>query len=131
LPTTQTNGHTNGHVNGHSGLTNGANGHSERQKMNGDGGLHTPEPEESREARASSGQVDLLVAGAGTGGTISGISKRMKKTWPGEHGTKVLAVDPVGSSLALPESLNVLKEGESSFYKVEGIGTFTLWFFVR
>ena len=41
-----------------------------------------------------------------------------------EHNDKlvVLGVDPIGSILARPESLNVLKEGESPFYKVEGTG---------
>lgn len=94
--------------------------HSERD------GLNTPKPEEAKEERTSSGQVDLLVAGAGTGGSISGISKRLKEEWPGEEGAKVLGVDPVGSLLALPASLNELKEGQSSFYAVEGIGEGTL-----
>jgi cystathionine beta-synthase len=34
----------------------------------------------------------------------------------------ILGVDPRGSILARPESLNVLEKGESGFYRVEGIG---------
>lgn len=118
LPTTHTNGES-GHTNGHSqsnGMNGMSNGYHETSEST------TPVPEEAKEARSSSGQVDLLVAGAGTGGSISGISKKLKEEWPGEEGAKVLGVDPVGSLLALPASLNELKGGESSFYAVEGIG---------
>lgn len=65
--------------------------------------------------RPSSGTVDMIVAGAGTGGTLSGLSKRLREANPA---LVSLGVDPVGSILARPESLNVLKEGESSIYKV-------------
>ena len=53
-------------------------------------------------SRPSSGKVDLFVAGAGTGGTITGISRALKK----EHNPKcvVVGVDPVGRSSALPVS---------------------------
>jgi cystathionine beta-synthase len=61
------------------------------------------------------GQVDMLVAGAGTGGTISGIAQKLKEKCPN---VIIVGVDPVGSILAQPESLNV--EGPS--YQVEGIG---------
>jgi cystathionine beta-synthase len=67
----------------------------------------------------SSGRVDLLVAGAGTGGTISGIAKRLKEHDPQ---TKVLGVDPIGSVLARPATLNVLPEGSNGLYAVEGVG---------
>lgn len=68
-----------------------------------------------------SGLVDVLVAGVGTGGTISGIAKRLREQ---DHNPDlfVLGVDPVGSTLAMPASLNELSEGESSAYKIEGIG---------
>jgi len=33
-----------------------------------------------------------------------------------------LGVDPVGSILARPEALNVMQEGDSPIYKVEGTG---------
>lgn len=113
LPTTQVNGNGHGHGNGMNGMSNG---HVDPEED-----VYSATPPEG-EARSSSGQVDLLVAGAGTGGSITGMSKRLKEEWPGEEGTRVLGVDPVGSLLALPESLNELKEGESDFYAVEGIG---------
>ncbi|KAJ1025252.1 hypothetical protein NDA13_004070 [Ustilago tritici] len=68
-----------------------------------------------------SDKVDVLVAGVGTGGTISGIASRLKRP---DHNPNcfVLGVDPVGSTLALPASLNDLPEGSDGSYKVEGIG---------
>jgi len=53
---------------------------------------------------------------AGTGGTLTGISRRLKELNPN---IQIVAVDPNGSILAQPEELN--KEGIHS-YKVEGIG---------
>ncbi|KAN0061680.1 cystathionine beta-synthase [Thecaphora frezii] len=72
-------------------------------------------------AAPSSGLVDVLVAGVGTGGTVSGIASRLKRP---DHNPNcfVLGVDPVGSDLALPTSLNVLPEGFDGAYKIEGIG---------
>lgn len=58
----------------------------------------------------------MFVAGAGTGGTIAGVGKKLKEK---VAGVKIVGVDPNGSILALPESLN--KEGIHS-YKIEGIG---------
>lgn len=49
------------------------------------------------------GQVDMIVAGAGTGGTISGIARKIKEKCPN---CKVVGVDPLGSILAQPDSLN-------------------------
>jgi len=69
--------------------------------------------------RKSTGKVDVLVAGVGTGGTISGCSRALKKHNPE---VVVVGVDPIGSILALPEELNTLKPGEPSVYFVEGIG---------
>jgi len=63
------------------------------------------------------GKVDMVVAGAGTGGTISGISKKLKEYNPD---IKVIGVDPEGSILAVPDSLNDHHRLES--YQVEGIG---------
>ena len=57
------------------------------------------------------GQFDYFVAGAGTGGTISGVARRLKEVAP--H-VKIVGVDPVGSILAGP--------AEVAGYKVEGIG---------
>lgn len=64
------------------------------------------------------GTVTAIVAGAGTGGTISGIAKGIHKH---NKDVKIIAADPHGSILALPESLN---QGELANipYKVEGIG---------
>ncbi|KAG0250652.1 hypothetical protein BG011_008196 [Mortierella polycephala] len=65
--------------------------------------------------RACDGKVDMLVAGAGTGGTITGIARKLKALCPN---IIVVGVDPNGSILAQPESLNASTEG----YMVEGIG---------
>lgn len=64
------------------------------------------------------GKVTAIVAGAGTGGTVSGIAKGIHKH---NRNVKIIGADPFGSILALPESLN---EGELANipYKVEGIG---------
>lgn len=64
------------------------------------------------------GTVTAIVAGAGTGGTVSGIAKGIHKH---NKNVKIIAADPFGSILALPESLN---QGELANipYKVEGIG---------
>ncbi|KAI9216045.1 cystathionine beta-synthase [Blastocladiella britannica] len=61
------------------------------------------------------GKVDMYVAGAGTGGTLSGTAKRLKEACPK---IKIVGLDPVGSILALPETLN----GAITGYQVEGIG---------
>ena len=64
---------------------------------------------------ACDGKLDMLVAGAGTGGTITGIAKKLKEKCPN---IKIVGVDPHGSILAVPESLNAATTG----YQVEGIG---------
>lgn len=61
------------------------------------------------------GKIDMVVITAGTGGTLTGIARKLKERIPN---VKVVAVDPVGSILAVPESLN----GAIESYKVEGIG---------
>jgi cystathionine beta-synthase len=63
----------------------------------------------------TNGKVDVLVAGAGTGGTITGIARALRAKKPS---IKIVAADPKGSILALPESLNDTTDS----YKVEGIG---------
>ena len=55
-------------------------------------------------------KISALVAGAGTGGTISGAGTQLKKLAPG---IRIIGVDPEGS---------VLSGGEDHPYKVEGIG---------
>ncbi|KAL9602912.1 MAG: hypothetical protein Q9179_002382 [Wetmoreana sp. 5 TL-2023] len=63
------------------------------------------------------GKITAVVAGAGTGGTITGLARGLRKHNPN---VKVIAADPHGSILAVPESLNQIHANES--YKVEGIG---------
>jgi cystathionine beta-synthase len=55
-------------------------------------------------------KIAALVAGAGTGGTISGAGSQLKKLIPG---IRIIGVDPEGS---------VLSGGQDHPYKVEGIG---------
>ena len=62
------------------------------------------------------GKVDMVVLGAGTGGTISGVGRKMKEKWPD---CQIVGVDPEGSILAEPEELN---KTDVTFYEVEGTG---------
>jgi cystathionine beta-synthase len=57
------------------------------------------------------GKLDYCVMTAGTGGTITGVARKLKERVPG---VKIVGVDPVGSILAGP--------GPIHSYKVEGIG---------
>lgn len=61
--------------------------------------------------RQCGGRLDAIVIAAGTGGTITGVARRLKEKLPG---VLVVGVDPVGSILAGP--------GPICPYKVEGIG---------
>jgi cystathionine beta-synthase len=63
------------------------------------------------------GKLTHMVMTAGTGGTLTGIARKIKEKAP--HVT-VVGVDPVGSILAVPDSLNDHKRLEP--YHVEGIG---------
>ncbi|KAI4162206.1 MAG: hypothetical protein LQ342_004226 [Letrouitia transgressa] len=63
------------------------------------------------------GKITAVVAGAGTGGTITGLAIGLRKHNPK---IKIVAADPYGSILAIPQSLNQTRINES--YKVEGIG---------
>jgi len=62
------------------------------------------------------GKVDMVVLGAGTGGTISGIGRKIKEKCPE---CVVVGVDPMGSILAEPENLN---RSDVTYYDVEGTG---------
>lgn len=57
------------------------------------------------------GKVDILVAGVGTGGTLTGIGQYLKAKKPE---VKVVAVEPADSP--------VLSEGRSGSHKIQGIG---------
>jgi cystathionine beta-synthase len=61
--------------------------------------------------------VYAVVVAAGTGGTLTGIGRKVKDTVPS---CILVAVDPVGSILALPDYLNDHKRLQG--YQVEGIG---------
>ena len=57
------------------------------------------------------GKVDMIVVGAGTGGTITGIARKIREKCPDAI---IVGADPVGSILAGPATVGS--------YKVEGIG---------
>ena len=61
--------------------------------------------------RDTEGKVDILVAGVGTGGTITGIADVIKKRKPS---FKAIAVEPANSP--------VLSGGKPSPHKIQGIG---------
>jgi cystathionine beta-synthase len=63
------------------------------------------------------GKITAVIAGAGTGGTITGIARGLHKH---DKSIKIIAADPKGSILALPSALN--DDGANEQYKVEGIG---------
>jgi len=62
------------------------------------------------------GRVDMVVLGAGTGGTVSGIGRKLKEKCPD---CVVVGVDPEGSILAEPANLN---KTSVTYYDVEGTG---------
>ena len=63
------------------------------------------------------GCVGAFVAGAGTGGTLTGVGRRLKAALPG---VRVVLADPVGSALA--DWVETGKLGADGSYAVEGIG---------
>ena len=63
------------------------------------------------------GKIDMAVVGTGTGGTMTGIARKLKERCP--H-IKIVAVDPIGSILAEPDNLNDFNRLVG--YQVEGTG---------
>lgn len=63
------------------------------------------------------GRVGAFVAGAGTGGTLTGVGRRLKAACPG---VRVVLADPIGSGLADWVETGTL--GADGSYAVEGIG---------
>jgi cysteine synthase len=63
------------------------------------------------------GRVGAFVAGAGTGGTISGVGRRLKSALPR---VRIVLADPVGSGLA--DWVESGRIGPDGPYAVEGIG---------
>lgn len=61
--------------------------------------------------KAAGKQIDVFVAGVGTGGTVSGTGKALKKYFPEAH---VVAVEPASSA--------VLSGNPSGAHKIQGIG---------
>ena len=61
--------------------------------------------------RDADGHVDIFVAGVGTGGTVSGVAKTLKRYNPQVH---VVAVEPASSA--------VLSGNPSGPHKIQGIG---------
>jgi cysteine synthase len=63
------------------------------------------------------GRVGAFVSGAGTGGTITGVGKKLKSALPD---VRIILADPIGSSLADWVETGVL--GPDGSYAIEGIG---------
>ncbi len=65
------------------------------------------------------GKLDYCFIGAGTGGTLTGISRKLKELNPN---IKIISIDPNGSVLAQPQSLNDANPADEGGQQVEGIG---------
>lgn len=67
------------------------------------------------------GEIDYLVAGIGTGGTISGTARYLKEKKPS---IKIIGVDPVGS--VFYDYFHTKKLKKPQPYRIEGLGDMTL-----
>ncbi len=63
------------------------------------------------------GRVGAFVAGAGTGGTLTGVGRRLKAALPS---VRIVLADPIGSALA--DWVETGRLGADGTYAVEGIG---------
>lgn len=74
-------------------------------------------------AEQCDGKLDYMVMSAGTGGTLTGVAKKLKQLIPS---VEIVGVDPYGSVLAVPDSVNEesARTGQKKLgaYHVEGIG---------
>ncbi len=61
--------------------------------------------------RDTKGEIDILVAGVGTGGTITGIAEVLKER---KKGVKIVAVEPKRSA--------ILSGGQAGQHRIQGIG---------
>lgn len=66
------------------------------------------------------GKIDMIVLGAGTGGTITGVGRKIKERCPN---CKVIAVIPSGSVYSVFVDPEVTSECGGAFYEVEGLGS--------
>ncbi len=57
------------------------------------------------------GHIDVLVVGVGTGGTITGVGRKLKQRMPG---IRIIAIEPASSP--------VLSGGQPGFHTIQGIG---------
>jgi len=57
------------------------------------------------------GEVDIFIGGVGTGGTVTGVGRYLKKQNPG---IQIVAMEPAGSPL--------LSKGKSGAHKIQGVG---------